>query len=101
MFMNRKAFQALLKGVDREREAHLSEIQFLREQVQTLNDRLMAFSEGAFNSFKTAQAFEGPPTPQVHLDFLRGKIEDMEATTEEEKLQKSQALDEIKSILGF
>ena len=75
------------------------EIEFLRTQVVTLQDRVMAFSGQAFQSYLHRDfAAMKVPAP-VYVDPL-GALQSMAAETEEEKQEKKMALDQITQILG-
>jgi hypothetical protein len=75
------------------------EIEFLRKQVNDLQDRLMALVGDALYKFNARDLAKQQVPPPVYVDIL-GQIQSMAAETEEEKKQKQQAIDEINEILG-
>lgn len=76
-----------------------SEITYLRKLVDDLHDRLMAFNESAFYKYQTKDLLKKTIPQPRSMNFM-GEIESMEAKTDEEKVQKAEAIKEIREILG-
>ena len=72
------------------------EIEFLRSQVKDLQDRLMSVMDNS--AFMTHKA-EARADKSV-VEDLKDQIESIPATTEKEKRDKTQALDQMFQIMG-
>jgi len=75
-----------------------SEIAFLRAENTQLKDRLLALIGDSFVNYKSMQIAETVPAPSG-VDLM-GRLQSMEAITEDEKRQKKLAETQIKQLFG-
>lgn len=73
------------------------EIAYLREMLRQAQDRIMALSGDALARYQSS--FSEPVAPTA-LDTIKGKLESMEAITEQEKKDKTMAEQQINQLMS-
>ena len=89
----------LFKRSDRLDEARVSEIEYLRGRVKELEEKLLMYSDQAFQNHLATQSLNREMPPTQFVDPI-GQIQNMTAETEEEKRQRAEAVEQARSILG-
>jgi len=80
-------------------QAHESEIEFLRKKVGDLEEKLLSMVGDSLSKYQQKDFYSTPTPPPTYMDPL-GHLMRMEATTDQEKKEKSMAIDQVQALLG-